>query len=121
MTIRSPKKSETIEIRLPHQTKTAFMARCRTDGRTASEALRGFIDGELASGRSPGRLKFSLWQALVAASAGLAIGAIAAPSLAQNAAASPNAHAWDSPSKAAFARLDQDHDGVVTLAEFQVR
>jgi hypothetical protein len=42
------KKSETLEIRLPYPTKLAFMARCRDEGRSASEALRLFIDGHLA-------------------------------------------------------------------------
>lgn len=44
---RPLKKSETVEIRLPHATKTAFMDKCRTEGRTASEAIRRFIDSEL--------------------------------------------------------------------------
>ncbi|QTC90516.1 EF-hand domain-containing protein [Brevundimonas goettingensis] len=106
----SPKKSETLEIRLPHQTKTAFMARCQTEGRTASEAVRRFIDGEIAGpSRRP---RVSLWQAFAAAAAGLAIGAVAAPSLAQT------SHAATAP-RAAFDRLDRNHDGVVSYAEFR--
>src|SRR5205809_809617 len=42
------KKSESLEIRLPYPTKQAFMARCRDDGRSASDAMRGFIDYHLA-------------------------------------------------------------------------
>ncbi|MEC8456219.1 MAG: hypothetical protein VXZ43_04830 [Pseudomonadota bacterium] len=49
MAPRPLKKTETIEIRLPHDTKTAFMARCRAEGRTASDVLRRFIDAELAA------------------------------------------------------------------------
>lgn len=45
---RPPKKSETLEVRVPHATKQAFMARCREDGRSASEVIREFIDGHLA-------------------------------------------------------------------------
>ena len=30
---RPPKKSETLEIRMPYEAKEAFMARCRDDGR----------------------------------------------------------------------------------------
>jgi hypothetical protein len=86
----APKKSETLEIRLPHQTKTDFMARCQTEGRTASEAVRRFIEGELTED-APRRMRPGFWparwpalgQALAAAVAGLAIGAVAAPSLAQ--------------------------------------
>lgn len=47
---RAPKKSENLELRLPHATKHAFMAQCRREGRSASEVLRGFIDTYLAAG-----------------------------------------------------------------------
>ncbi|TFW15340.1 hypothetical protein EGY25_00075 [Brevundimonas intermedia] len=114
------KKSETVEIRLPHATKTAFMARCRAEGRTASDAIRRFIDAELSqtssTRRSP-RLAPRLaprlsWRPLLAAAvAGLALGAVAAPSLAQS---SP-------PSRAAFDRMDRNHDGVVSFDEYRAR
>ena len=67
------KKSETLEIRLPYPTKLAFMARCQADGRSASEALRGFIDGEIdprpaaRPQAASGRLRHLLAGALVAA------------------------------------------------------
>lgn len=51
---RAPKKSENLEIRLPHDAKHAFMERCRRDGRSASDVLRGFIDAYLASGAESG-------------------------------------------------------------------
>ena len=44
---RKLKKSESLEIRIPYPTKLAFMARCQAEGVSASEALRGFIDGQL--------------------------------------------------------------------------
>lgn len=108
------KKTETVEIRLPHATKTAFMARCRDEGRTASDAIRRFIDAELSqtssTRRSP-RLSPRLgWRPLLAV-AGLALGAVAAPSLAQS---SP-------PSRAAFDRMDRNHDGVVSFDEYRAR
>ena len=83
-TSKLPKKSETIEIRLPHATKSAFMARCREEGRTASDAVRGFIELELDQAARPpaGRLRMPWWKTAVAAMAGLAVGAVAAPSLA---------------------------------------
>ncbi|MFN7108650.1 MAG: EF-hand domain-containing protein [Brevundimonas sp.] len=110
------KKSETVEIRLPHATKTAFMARCRAEGRTASDAIRRFIDAELSqtsSMRRSTRLAPRLgWRPLLAAAvAGLALGAVAAPSLAQS---SP-------PSRAAFDRMDRNHDGVVSYDEYGAR
>jgi hypothetical protein len=45
--IRPPKKSESLEIRIPYPAKQAFMARCRQDGTSASEALRALIDAHL--------------------------------------------------------------------------
>lgn len=105
MKTRPAKKSETLEIRLPYETKRAFMARCHDRGGTASDAVRGFIEAEVA----PHRGRSRLWQALAAAIAGLAVGAIAAPSLAQSRPAD----------RAAFERLDHDRDGVLSFAEFR--
>lgn len=42
--MRRPKKSETLEVRLPHETKQAFMARCRAEERSASEIIREAIE-----------------------------------------------------------------------------
>lgn len=106
---KPPKKSETLEVRLPYRTKLAFMTRCRDEGQTASEAVRGFIETEL--GARPRARRTRLWQALAAASAGLALGAVAAPSLARTAA----------PDEAVFARLDRNHDGALSIAEFERR
>ena len=104
---KPPKKSDMLEIRLPHETKVAFMARCRETRRTASEAVRVFIDQEL-DGRvgKPSRSN-RIWRVVAAALAGLAVGAVAAPSLARPI----EAHA-------AFDRLDANHDGVLSLEEF---
>ncbi len=103
------KKSETLEIRLPYPTKLAFMARCRDEGRTASEALRGFIDGAVENRRAGPKIgkggpRHLLAGALIAA----AVGAIALPSLARQAFTA-----------AEFARLDANHDGMVSYAEFR--
>ena len=51
---RAPKKRETLENSLPYFTKTAFIARCRQDGVTASQALRADIDARLARKVAPG-------------------------------------------------------------------
>lgn len=109
MTHKPPKKSETIEVRLPHAIKTAFMARCRDDGRTVSEAVRAFMEGEITGGGRTVRNRG--WHALAALAAGLARGAFAVPSLAQS---QP-----EPGSRAAFQRLDQNHDGVVSFDEFR--
>jgi hypothetical protein len=119
------KKSETLEIRLPYPTKLAFMESCRAEGRSASEALRHFIDGHLegpkAARPGPRRARHLVAGALVAA----AVGAIALPSLAR-----PGLQAGferldlngdKAISLAEFARLDTDHDGKVSFAEFRAR
>ena len=41
---RPPKKSETLEIRIPYPTKTDFMEMARAEGRAASEIVRERID-----------------------------------------------------------------------------
>jgi hypothetical protein len=106
----SPKKSETLEIRLPLAAKTAFMARCRAEGRTASEVLRCLIETETESRQRPAaRPRLRAWQAIAAAAAGLAVGTVAAPSLAH-----PTTN-----SRAAFERLDRNHDGVLSFDEFR--
>jgi anti-sigma factor RsiW len=104
---RPPKKSETLEVRLPLETKAAFMARCRDAGLTASEVVRGLIEREPLA--PPARLRG--WQAGLLAAAGIAIGAVAAPSIAQ---ALPG-------SRAAFDQMDSNRDGVVTFSEFRSR
>lgn len=101
--MRGPKKSETLEIRLSHAQKQAFMARCRSEGRSASEAMRAFI--EQAAAEPPRRSPHWRWAAVGLAA--VSLGAVAAPSLAR-------------PSlPAQFARLDADHDGQLSLAEFE--
>lgn len=111
---RPPKKSETLEIRLPHATKLAFMERCKSDGVTASQAVRGFIEEQTIAPVRVGRP--SGWiQALAALTAGLAIGAAAAPSLAQS--STPSTSSRD----AAFDQLDKNRDGVLTQREFEHR
>ena len=44
---RPEKKSETLEVRLPHSKKEAFKEACERDGITASHAMRSFIDAYL--------------------------------------------------------------------------
>lgn len=120
------KKSETLEIRIPYLTKLAFMARCRQDGRTASEALRLFIDQHLqdtAGTRPAPRRSRTFRRLIVGGVVAAAVGAIALPSLARPSVRGGLEH-LDAPVrdlviKAEFSRLDADNDGVVTLAEYR--
>ena len=84
----------------------------RAEGRTASDAIRQFIEAELAGGARPRAKTLSGWRALVvAAVAGLALGAVAAPSLAQS----------NGPGAERFERLDRNHDGVLSRDEYLAR
>ncbi len=115
------KKSETLEIRLPYPTKLAFMARCRDEGRSASEALRHFIDGHIEAEKPARRLLGG--RLLVGALIAAAMGAVALPSLARPSlraefdrlAANPAAGL----TAADLARLDTNHDGKVSFEEFR--
>lgn len=99
---KTPKKSEQLEVRLPYETKQAFMARCRADGTTASEAVRGFIDSRL---QAPPRRKRA-WRLASGAAVCLAAGAIALPSLARTGI------------RADFDALDRNGDGRVSFTEY---
>lgn len=48
---RKEKKSEMIEVRIPHSKKQAFMKACDEEGITASHAIRTFIDAYLKRSR----------------------------------------------------------------------
>ena len=54
---RPPKKSETLEIRIPYPTKTAFMEKAKAEGRAASEIVREQIDAYLDQAPEPATLK----------------------------------------------------------------
>lgn len=100
------KKSESLEIRIPHPTKQAFMERCRRDGLSASEALRGFIERRIEEPppvvRAGARKGLRLAAGVVIAAA---MGAVALPSLAR-----PSA-------REAFVRLDADDDNRISPQE----
>lgn len=107
-----PKKSETIEIRLSHDTKSAFMGRCREDDVSASEAIRKMIDARIANSREFRRNRTLHWRTIVAVAAGMALGAgAAAPALAHR----------GQTSFAAFDRLDRNRDGALSYDEFRNR
>ncbi len=115
---RKQKKSETLEVRLDHQTKQDFIETCRENDTTASEVVRSSIDRYLKRHRRPSSTTDTRMSAMIvpfvkkkrvwAAGAG----AVALASL----AALPSAAGPDL--KAAFERLDKDGDGVVTSQEF---
>jgi len=157
---RPPKKSETLEIRIPYPTKTAFMEKAKAEGRAASEIVREQIDayleqettpeGEPEAGTLAGKagvlIRRNLRGAgllLAGAGSALAISLAAAPANAGRGLDTPfaatglNASTGGTPltivvdlpaggltatqlgelvSKA-FARLDKDGNGILTLDE----
>jgi Ca2+-binding EF-hand superfamily protein len=108
----SPKKSENIEIRVPHGMKNDFMARCRTEGRSASDVLRGFIEDYLAAGTSPKMEDRPIMPRIAKPAAA----AVTAGALSLLFLLTPAVSANDL--EAAFRGMDLNGDGAVTLAEF---
>jgi hypothetical protein len=108
----APKKSEMLEVRIPHGTKTAFMQRAQAEGRAASAIVREQIDAYLdAPVPAPPRPShWRRWPVLVAG-----VGFALAATLAAVAISPASARADLGP---AFASLDADGNGQLSLAEF---
>jgi hypothetical protein len=108
--IKAPKKNGTIEIRLSDEEKAAFMERCRQDERTASEAIRTFINEQLAPRPRTRHGRAPYWRIAAAGIVGIVLGiGVAGPSLARSA----------QNTRAQFDRLDRNHDGMLTYQEFR--
>ena len=112
---RPPKKTESLEVRLPHAVKQAFMARAREQGRTASAVLREFVEAYLA-GASPSEAQPMIKRYLrPAAATTLAASALALYTL------TPSAVAAAPDLKALFEKLDRNGDGALSAEEFIAR
>jgi Ca2+-binding EF-hand superfamily protein len=114
------KKSETLEVRIPHETKQAFLTACREDGTTASEVVREsvhtYLDGrERPTPLGTRTLVMKLPQPIRRYGPRIAAGAVAAIGLATFVAL-PSAAAPDFQS--VFKKLDANGDGVLTAEEF---
>ncbi len=114
------KKSETLEVRIPYDTKQAFLTACREDGTTASEVVRESVQTYLDEREQPAiqekRTLVMKFPAPVRHYAPrIAIGGVAALGLATFAAL-PSAAAPDF--KAQFRQMDANGDGVLSADEF---
>ncbi|MFT3725410.1 MAG: EF-hand domain-containing protein [Hyphomonadaceae bacterium] len=114
------KKSETLEVRIPYETKQAFLTACREDGTTASEVVRESVQTYLDGRERPPipekrTLIMKIPQPVRHYAPRIAAGSIAAIGLATFAAL-PSAAAPDF--QAQFSRLDTNKDGVLSPDEF---
>ena len=108
---RRPKKSETVEVRLSHDVKSALMEKARGEGRSASEVIRASIDCYLAEQPKETRPMIStLWKpaAAIGATAIAAMWAAIAPAPLH---AKPDL-------KAVFQAIDVNRDGTISRDEF---
>lgn len=116
---RKPKKSETLEVRLDHETKKAFIETCRENGATASDVVRSAIDRYLARNRRPTPETNDGVSAMIVPFVKkrkrVLAGGVGAVTLAAM-VAMPSAAGPDL--KAAFGRLDKNGDGRLTMEEF---
>jgi Ca2+-binding EF-hand superfamily protein len=110
---RPPKKSETLEVRVPHEVKDALMRKARAEGRSASDVVRTCIVNYLDGERKEASSMFVSWRPAAAAGAlGVAVLWLAlAPA---PAGAGPDF-------RAAFEHFDQNHDRLISLDEFLSR
>jgi Ca2+-binding EF-hand superfamily protein len=122
MTQREPKKNESIEVRVSHEIKVAFMAACAAKGVSASTVLRRHIARYVAAAnRAPhhwmeelSMLFDSLMnRPIVAGACGAVLAGIATASLAVPAYA-----AIDPRVATVFEWMDTNHDGILDQAEF---
>lgn len=115
------KKSETLEVRIPHETKQAFLTACREDGTTASEVVRDQVQSYLDARERPSHqeekrtLVMNFPPNVRRYGPRVAVGGLAAIGLTALAVL-PSAAAPDF--KAQFARLDANGDGALSVDEF---
>ncbi len=117
--MRSPKKSESLELRISHEAKTAFMRRCHAEGRSASDVIRQLIAAhasEKSSKRDTSTREWRLYMSNLFKTppvvVGLSlVGAVAALALMSGASASAD------PAQA-FSAIDTDRDAFISLPEY---
>ncbi|MBL8549980.1 MAG: EF-hand domain-containing protein [Hyphomonadaceae bacterium] len=114
---RPPKKSATLEIRLPHAVKEDFMARCKAEDSSASDVIRGYIDAHLARPISQPEKEPLMTRLKPIAGPSVALAALVVAGAFVAFAANPSRAAPDL--RTIFNQFDRDHDGTLTLEEFR--
>jgi EF hand len=114
------KKSETLEVRIPYETKQAFLTACREDGTTASEVVRESVQTYLDERERPPTketrtLVMKFPEPVRRYGPRVAAGSLAAIAL-TTFVALPSAAAPDF--AAQFKLLDKNGDGVLSADEF---
>ena len=112
MTRRKPKKTESLEVRLPHEVKRAFMDRARSRGRTASSLVRDFIDSYLA-GTNPRTENRTMLKRIATPAA---VTSVIASAIALH-VVTPTAASAQPDFKSVFNQLDVDKDGKLSPEE----
>lgn len=120
MTLREPKKTESLEVRVSHETKTAFMAACAEAGVSASTVLRRCMARHIAADRAPRR-----WKELAMLSDTLrrrpiltSAGAVLMTGIAAAMLVAPAQAAIDPRVAAVFDWMDTNNDGGIDAREF---
>lgn len=110
---RKTKKSETLQVRLPHGMKRDFMERCEQEDRAASDVIRGFMESYLArpveiltSEKAVMIRRTFVYPTLAAALIGVVIVLVPGASRATGV-------------REDFAVMDADGDGLLTIWEFK--
>ena len=111
---KPPKKTDSLDVRLPHAVKRAFMDRARSQGRTASSLVREFIDSYLA-GTNPATEKRKMLKRLATPAA---VTSLVATVIALH---MPTAVAAAPDFKSLFDQLDRNEDGKLSPEEFASR
>lgn len=117
MTKREPKKTELIEFRISHEAKSEFLDQCRRDDRSASEVIRDLIRDHVAapSERDQQRKEWKSDMTALLRKHPISASAICAMSLLGMSAVATTASA--DPAQA-FAAIDTDRDGSISLDEY---
>lgn len=111
---RKTKKSETLQVRLPHGMKRDFMDRCEQENRAASDVIRGFMESYLArpveilTSEKAVMIRRTFVYPTLAAAALIGAVVVLAPGTSRATGVRED-----------FAAMDADGDGVLTVWEFK--